>query len=84
MQMQESLTFVATAFIAIIGWFIVNWLNARRDANNKRWEMLIFFLIEAYRKLANSEARPFEPGSSIVYEVESAVEDIQLFAVRRK
>lgn len=66
--------------VAIISWFVGSWLSVRRDRANKRRELRVQYLIEAYRRLQNAGHRaPVPPYSS---EMESAVADIQLFGTR--
>jgi len=42
---------IITATITIIGWFYAHKLSRRRDQENKRKELRIKYLIEAWKKL---------------------------------
>jgi len=65
-----------TTLVAIIGWYIVHYLNVRRDRNNKRRELIIQYLIEAYRRIERASNRPKEFDNNL--DLESAIADIQL------
>ena len=67
---------LVTTLVAIIGWFIVHRLAAARDRANKRRELRVSFLIDAYRRLEFASRR--EPDSETVKALESALADIQL------
>ncbi len=41
---------IITAVVAVVGWFIVHELSISRDIKNKRIELKIKYLIEAYRR----------------------------------
>lgn len=77
MDWRFTVPLLVSAFVAILGWFSVNWLAASRDQANKRREIRVQYLIEAYRRLALSAQRP--PESKYFRDMESAVADIQLF-----
>jgi len=69
---------LVTTGVAILGWFVVNRLSLGRDRINKRRDLNVQYLIEAYRRLENASNRhllPEEHGRA----VESAIADIQLF-----
>ena len=65
-----------TTLVAIFGWYIVHALNVRRDRDNKRRDMRIQYLIEAYRRIERASNRPKEFDNNL--ELESAIADIQL------
>lgn len=71
---------IIMALVAIAGWFIVNKLSIARDIKNKRTELKIKYLIEAYRRLENVSHR----GNPNMQDFESAIADIQLFGTRRQ
>lgn len=69
---------LVTTGVAILGWFVANRLSVRRDRINKRRDLRVQYLIEAYRRLENASNRnllPEEHGRAL----ESAIADIQLF-----
>ena len=69
-----------TALVAVFGWFIVHQLSISRDIKNKRSELKIKYLIEAYRKLENVSHRD----NPNIHDFESAMADIQLFGTKRQ
>lgn len=74
------LTTVATMLaplIAVLGWFVAHQFNVHRDRLNKRRDLRIQYLLEAYRRLeaaANRDEKTEEQAIAF----ESAVADIQL------
>jgi hypothetical protein len=66
-----------TTLVAILGWYVVHCLNQRRDRENKRRDLRIQFLIDAYRRLERASNRPQTFDNDL--ELESAIADIQLF-----
>lgn len=80
MNITTIISIMITALIAIAGWFIVHGLSIDRDLKNKRTELKIRYLIEAYRKLENISHRE-NPNTQ---DFESAMADIQLFGTKRQ
>jgi hypothetical protein len=73
---QLLIPLVVTTVVAVAGWVVGHWLNSERDAQNKRIELRIKYLLEAYRKLeASVETEVSRENLSIL---ESAISDIQL------
>jgi hypothetical protein len=66
------------SLLIIFGWFIVNWLSSKREFNNKRREVRIQYLIEAYRSIASAANRKEKTTDEQKLKIESAIEDIQL------
>lgn len=69
---------LVTAGVAILGWFVVNRLAVHRDRINKRHDLIVQYLIEAYRKLENASNRGVL-AQEHERALESAIADIQLF-----
>ena len=46
-----------TAPLAVGGWFVAHWFSARRDRANKRRDMAVEYLLDAYRRLESSSCR---------------------------
>jgi hypothetical protein len=72
---------LVTTVVAIIGWIAGHLLTAARDRANKRRELRVQFLIDAYRKLeaaANRDGNQ-EPDWPAF---ETAIADIQLFGTK--
>ena len=51
------LSLVISATLAIAGWYVVHRLSLNRDDANKRRELRVRNLLEAYRKLENGSNR---------------------------
>ena len=67
---------LVTAVVAISGWIVGHKLNSERNLHNKRVELRIKYLMEAYRKLeASVETEVSRENLDIL---ESAISDIQL------
>lgn len=65
------------AFFVGLGWFVAHRFNMARDRANKRHDMIVQYLLEAYRRLekaANREDKTEEQAVAF----ESAVADIRL------
>lgn len=78
--MQISLAI--TVALAIVGWYAVHRLSMNRDQENKRHDMRIRYLLEAYRRLENAANRP--DLSDYARDVESALADIQLLGSQKQ
>lgn len=79
----ETLKFLVPAIVAVAGWFAAHQFNVHRDRQNKRRDLRIEFLLEAYRRLesaANREGMTEEQK----LEFESAVADIQLLGTKEQ
>lgn len=61
----------------VIGWFVAHRFNSQKDLAARRRELIVGYLIDAYRKLERS-ADAVEPQESWK-DMESALADIQLF-----
>ena len=62
--------------VAVIGWFVAHQFNVYRDRRNKRHDMIVQYLLEAYRRLESAANR--EKTEEQAFAFESAVADIQL------
>jgi len=51
------LTLLIPTVVAIVSWFAGSWLSVRRDRANKRRDLRVQYLIEAYRRLATATNR---------------------------
>ncbi len=78
---QETARFLGTAGIALAGWFAAYQFNAIRDRQNKRRELRIQYLLEAYRRIESCANKP-DAGRQEQENFESAVADIQLLGTR--
>lgn len=80
MNTTVIISLTVTALIAVTGWLIVHQLSIKRDIKNKRTELKIKYLIDAYRRLENISHRD----NPNMQDFESAIADIQLFGTKRQ
>ena len=78
MNCQLLLPLLTTTFVAIAGWLAGHTLNARRDLRNKKREIRVQYLLEAYRRLEAGTCRGSIHGTDFAAPFESAIADIQL------
>jgi hypothetical protein len=78
MNCELLIPLLITTLVVIIGWYVVHFFTAKRDQENKKREIRVQYLIEAFRLLANASQRKPEPNSQYFRDMESAVADIQL------
>jgi Tfp pilus assembly protein PilN len=71
------LALLIPTLVAVVSWFVGSWLAVRRDRANKRRDLRVQYLIEAYRRLEAAGHRSLVPPYSS--DMESAIADIQLF-----
>jgi len=72
------LKIIATITLAVIGWVVAHFFTAKRDLENKRREISIEHLVNAYRVLAN-EVSHREQNEERREKLENLLSDIQLF-----
>ncbi len=77
-----QLALLASSIIVVLGWYVVHRLSSHRDLMNKRRELSITYLIEAYRRLEHCGNRKVVT-KEIVSEMEKTLTDIQLFGFKR-
>ena len=77
MDRNTLLAFLVTMF----GWAIVHFLAKRRDVMNKKKEIRINYLINAWRLLESASNRP---NSDLNKNIEIAIADIQLLGTKRQ
>lgn len=82
MNLPLFLPLVVTTVLAIGGWYVVHRFSMNRDEANKRRELRIQYLLEAYRRLENSSNR--DHLASHARDLESALADIQLLGTERQ
>lgn len=73
----EALKYIVPAVVAVIGWWAAHQFNSYRDRQNKRRDLRVQFLLEAYRRLESAANRPHKTEEQALA-FESAVADIQL------
>ena len=74
---SDTLKFAVPAVIAVVGWFAGHEFSVYRDRQNKRRDLRIQFLLDAYRRLESGAHRQTMTDDQKLA-VESAVADIQL------
>ena len=67
-----------TTTFGMLGWFAGHWLSTSRDRVNKKRDIRITFLLEAYRRLEAASHRKEITGTKYAVDFESAIADIQL------
>jgi hypothetical protein len=80
--MEILLPVVITTAVVVVGWYVAHYLTVRRDQANKRRDLRVQYLIEAYRRLEFAGNRPLT--EKIAPEFERAVADIQLFGTPKQ
>jgi hypothetical protein len=81
MDLNTLVAFCVLPLITIIGWIIVYFLDKKRDEKNKRKEIRVNYLIEAWRLLESASNRE---DNKLNKNLEAAVADIQLFGNRKQ
>ena len=76
------LPLLVTATVAVAGWWTAHWLSTQRDRANKRRDIRVNYLIEAYRRLERASNR--ENSHLWAADLESAIADVQLFGGTRQ
>jgi len=79
MNWQLLIPLLITTCVAVLGWLVGHALNAKRDLQNKRREIRVQYLIEAYRRLEAAGSRGPIHETKFGEGFESAIADIQLF-----
>ncbi len=69
---------IITALIAIAGWLVAGWLSSLRDTANKRRELVVQHLVDAY-KVLTQEIGQRETTSDSMRTFEDLLSEIQLF-----
>lgn len=77
MELQIIISIISPIMF-IVGLFTGHWLTSRREFNNKRREIRVQYLIQAYRSIASAANRQGTMTDEQRLKIESAIEDIQL------
>lgn len=77
MKIELLFPLSVTTLVVISGWYFVHRFNIARDRSNKKRDLQIQYLLEAYRRLERASNRPKNFDND--HELESAIADIQLF-----
>ena len=82
MTVDLLIPLLVTAMVAVVGWYAAHRLAAARDQVNKRRELRVQYLIEAYRRLEFVSNRRITKDTAPDFE--RAIADIQLFGTPRQ
>lgn len=74
----DYIKIIITIVLAVIGWLVGNYFTTKRDVANKRRELVITHLIEAYHIITN-EVSHREESEERNLKLENLLSDIQLF-----
>lgn len=69
---------VVAALVVVLGWYVVHRKSTERDLANKRRDLRVQYLIDAFRRLAAASERT-EVSAAYLRDLEPAITDIQLF-----
>jgi len=76
MDVDLLIPLLITALVAIGGWFVVHRLSQNRERANKRRDLIVEYLIDAWKILENASNRT---DNTCINELEKAIASIQLF-----
>jgi hypothetical protein len=81
MNLSLLLPLLLTTAFALVGSYVVHRMTVSRDRANKRRELRVQYLIDAYRKLEGvaNRSSPVDTSDPRAAILESSVADIQLF-----
>jgi hypothetical protein len=79
-DIELLITLATTIILAVFGWYIAHYFSSKREINAKRREMIVHYLITAWRKLENAAQKD----ELLKSEIESAIADIQLFGTNKQ
>lgn len=83
MKPDQLVTVVASAVLALLGWFVGYFSTVRRDRLTKRRDLRTQYLLDAYRRLEGAGNRS-KPSPEDKKALESAVADIQLLGSKEQ
>lgn len=76
MRFELLVPLLITTVVAILGWYIVNYLNAQRELRNTIIELRIKYILEIYRRLERTMGKTVT--RKVADDVEIAFDDLQL------
>lgn len=79
----ELITQIVTVLIVIVGWGVVGCINSRRDAANKRRDLVVSHLIDNY-KILTQEIGQRETSIESITKLENLLSEVQLFGSKRE
>ncbi len=81
-DLRLALSLGVPALIAVAGWFLAHWLNARREVNTKRREIRLKGLEAAFIRLAMAGQRDWSDEQKLGFE--QFIAEIQLYGTPRQ
>ena len=81
--MEFYIKLLVSIVLAVLGWWGAHYLASLRDLRNKKRELIVQYLVEAYRRLEQSGNRDNE-NKEHISNIESALADIQLFGTQEQ
>ncbi len=82
MDIESIIALIASVSIAVSGWVVAHWLSSRRELEQKKREIRVQYLREAYLKIANLCDRGEFPRD--ISDLQDALNDIQLFGEEKQ
>ena len=77
MEWKLVIQITVSSLIVILGWFIVHYLNRKRDVAIKRRDLRLEYLLDSYRNLETAFKDPEQDESKV--KIENSISDIQIF-----
>lgn len=82
MNLDSLLPLLITTVVAIVGWYFAHRMSAARDRANKKRDLRVQYLIDAYRRLeaacVRDDVMPYKE------DIEKSIADVQLFGTDRQ
>ena len=82
--MTEIIAAFIGAIVTIVVWYFSSYDLRKRDRENKKLEIRLQFLVDAYRNIEFSGNRSLALKPKYAHNIESAIGDIQLFGSRKQ
>lgn len=80
MNADVLIPLLVTSLITVVSWSAIHFLSKQRDVLNKKKEIRIRYLIDAFRRLESASNKKV----AINKDLESVMADIQLFGSKNK
>jgi len=79
----KAISLMASILLAVASWWVVSYLNSSRDRKNKKRELVVTHLVDAYRVLTQEIGRRETTPESMT-KFENLMTEIQLFGSREQ
>lgn len=80
----EYLKIIITIILAIFGWIVAHYFTSKRDVSNKKREIVLNYLIEAYFILTNDLTEEGVINQEKAKKMEKIVSQVQLFGTKEQ